>query len=303
MGFFSKIFKGIKKVVKGIGKVIKKVVKSRAFRVIAAVALAVVSPGIAATVMQGLSTAGAWAANTIATGAQMAWSAARAVGTGIKTFGKTVFKSVTETISNGVDFMKSKLGFKQNKFAVDSVEATSKSIEGLNQKLIRDDLFVKAVEKQGLTAVTTPTPGHIMTTGLRPSELKAGQMFGRSAEQIAIDQTKNVMSSSEILKEAGKKTLGEKTVESAKKYLVDPLVEGFKQDAQSKVKETILDKIAGERKEASLVGTRSYAKSVGDYDSSQGYAPLMSLSTNPQNPYLSYSQGQQLFGAPQPTAG
>ena len=40
MGFFSKIFKGIKKVVKGIGKVVKKVVKSKAFKVIAAVALA-----------------------------------------------------------------------------------------------------------------------------------------------------------------------------------------------------------------------------------------------------------------------
>ena len=45
MGFFSKIFKGIKKVVKGIGKVIKKVVKSKAFKVIAAVATAVLTQG------------------------------------------------------------------------------------------------------------------------------------------------------------------------------------------------------------------------------------------------------------------
>ena len=52
MGFFSKIFKGIKKVVKGIGKVIKKVVKSKAFKVIAAVALAVVAPGMIPTIMK-----------------------------------------------------------------------------------------------------------------------------------------------------------------------------------------------------------------------------------------------------------
>ena len=44
MGFFKKLFKGIKKVVKGIGKVVKKVVKSKAFKVIAAVACAVFAP-------------------------------------------------------------------------------------------------------------------------------------------------------------------------------------------------------------------------------------------------------------------
>ena len=80
MGFFSKIFKGIKKVVKGIGKVIKKVVKSKAFKVIAAVALAIVAPQLIPTIMKGISTAGAWAANTIATGASAIWSGVSAAG-------------------------------------------------------------------------------------------------------------------------------------------------------------------------------------------------------------------------------
>ena len=79
--------------------------------------------------------------------------------------------------------------------------------------------------------------------------------------------------------------------------------EGLKENAKEQVKETALDKILGQRKEADLIGTKSYAKSVGSYDSSQGYAPLMNLATNTQSPYLSYSQGQQLFGGLKPTTG
>jgi len=112
MGFFSKIFKGIKKVVKGIGKVIKKVVKSKAFKVVAAVACAVFAPQLLPMVAKGLSTAAAWTASTIAKGATVAWNAAKAIGTGIKTFGSNVFSSVTDTISKGVDFMKGQIGMK-----------------------------------------------------------------------------------------------------------------------------------------------------------------------------------------------
>tara|TARA_R100000808_G_C2137891_1_gene145965 strand:- start:1045 stop:1752 length:708 start_codon:yes stop_codon:yes gene_type:complete len=112
MGFFKKLFKGIKKVVKGIGKVIKKVVKSKPFKAIAAVATAVFAPQLLPMVAKGLSTAAAWTASTIAKGATVAWNAAKAIGTGIKTFGSKVFSSITDTISNGVDFMKGKLGMK-----------------------------------------------------------------------------------------------------------------------------------------------------------------------------------------------
>ena len=252
MGFFSKIFKGIKKVVKGIGKVVKKVVKSKAFKVIAAVALAVVAPQMIPTIMKGISTAGAWAANTIATGASAVWtgvkaagsalmSGAKAVGTGIKSFGSKVFQSVTETITKGVDFMKGQLGFK-------------------------------------------PT-----FTPVNPATDAVGSNF------ISATQGKSFVA-------PAKKTLGEKFVGGVKK-LGTNFVEGLKENAQEKAKETALDVIAGERKEADLVGTRSYAKSVGSYDSSQGYAPLMNLATNTQSPYLSYSQGQQLFGGLKPTTG
>jgi len=123
MGFFKKLFKGIKKVVKGIGKVVKKVVKSKAFKVVAAVACAVFAPQLIPMVAKGLSTAGAFAAKTIATGASAVWSGvqaagsalmsgARAVGTGIRNFGGRVFQSITDTISNGVEFMQGKLGMK-----------------------------------------------------------------------------------------------------------------------------------------------------------------------------------------------
>ena len=253
MGFFSKIFKGIKKVVKGIGKVIKKVVKSKAFKVIAAVALAVVAPQLIPTIMKGISTAGAWAANTIATGASAVWtgvkaagsavmSGAKAAGSAIKSFGSKVFQSVTETITNGVDFMKGQLGFK-------------------------------------------PTSNIVPKTGFNPADFQVGA------------------GGNEIFAPTVKKTLGEKIVSGGKKYIVDPLVEGVKADAKEQVKETALDKILEQRKEADLVGTKSYAKSIGGYDSSQGYAPLMNLAANTQSPYLSYSQGQQLFGGLKPATG
>ena len=251
MGFFSKIFKGIKKVVKGIGKVIKKVVKSKAFKVIAAVALAVVAPQLIPTIMKGISTAGAWAANTIATGASALWtgvkaagsavmSGAKAAGSAIKSFGSKVFQSVTETITNGVNFMKTKLGFQ-------------------------------------------PTT---LQEGIAAQSKDVASFFGREAAGSNV----------------AKQTLGAK----AKAFgagVLDNLKEDAKQTAIDKGKETALDIIAGQRKEADLVGTKSYANSVGGYDSSQGYAPLMNLAANTQSPYLSYSQGQQLFGGLKPVTG
>ena len=120
MGFFSSIFKGIKKVIRGIGKVIKKVVKSKAFKVVAAVGLAVVAPQLIPTMIKGLSTAGAWAASTIAKGATLAWSGitaagsaimkgAQAAGSAIMKGGSQIFRSVTETISSGIEYMKGKV--------------------------------------------------------------------------------------------------------------------------------------------------------------------------------------------------
>ena len=248
MGFFSKIFKGIKKVVKGIGKVIKKVVKSKAFKVIAAVALAVVAPQLIPTIMKGITTAGAWAANTIAAGASAVWTGVQAAGSALMSgaravgsFGSKVFQSVTQTISKGVNFMKTKLGFQ-------------------------------------------PTSNIVPKTGFNAADFQVGA------------------GGNEIFAPTVKKTLGEKIVSGGKTLLGD-IGEGLKANAKEQVKETALDVILGQRKEADLVGTKSYAKSIGSYDSSQGYAPLMNLATNTQSPYLSYSQGQQLFGGLKPVTG
>ena len=244
MGFFKKIFKGIKKVVKGIGKVVKKVVKSKAFKVIAAVALAVVAPQLIPTVVKGISSAGAWAAKTIATGAKAAWTAAKAVGTGLKTFGSKVFSSVTDTIAKGVEFMKGQLGFK-------------------------------------------PTT---LQEGMMAQEKQIASFFGR-----------------EVGTEKAKQTLGEKLIGVGKKFVepitdiakdpvkelvVDPLTEMAKEEGGNR----LLDKIAGERREKSLLGSPVYTTKTGDFDSSGGFAPLMSLSIDTQSPYISYNQGQQLFG-------
>ena len=241
MGFFKKIFKGIKKVVKGIGKVVQKVVKSKAFKVIAAVALAVVAPQLIPTVVKGISSAGAWAAKTIATGAKAAWTAAKAVGTGLKTFGSKVFQSVTNTISNGVNFMKTKLGFKPT--------------------------------------ITTVNPA---TDAVGSNFISAAQ--GKSFAAPA------------------KKTLGETIIGGVKKVGTE-IFEGVKEAATEEAKETVLDKIAGERREADLTRSPVYSSRIGSYDTSQGFENLTNLSLDIQSPYITYNQGQQLFGSPEPATG
>ena len=272
MGFFSKIFKGIKKVVKGIGKVVKKVVKSKAFKVIAAVALAVVAPQLIPTIMKGISTAGAWAANTIATGASAVWggvkaagsalmSGAKAAGSAIKSFGSKVFQSVTETITNGVDFMKTKLGFK-------------------------------------------PTSNIVPKTGFNPADFQVGAR------------------GNEIFAPVTKKTLGQKIVSGGKeivttltkpitditndpvqKLIIDPVTGLAKQAITGGGGDTSLDRYNEQQRKLSLLGQTSNTKAIGAYDSSQGYVPLMTLATNTQSPYLTYNQGQQLFGGLTPTTG
>tara|TARA_R100000008_G_C3587123_1_gene173383 strand:+ start:2416 stop:3093 length:678 start_codon:yes stop_codon:yes gene_type:complete len=100
MGFFSKVFKGIRKVIKKVGEGIKKVVESKPFKVIATVAAAIYAPQLLATIGKGMSTAGSWAASTIAKGATAAYNA-------IPTFIKNsnIFRSITDTLFSGVEFM------------------------------------------------------------------------------------------------------------------------------------------------------------------------------------------------------
>jgi hypothetical protein len=122
MGFFSKIFKGLKKVIKKTIKVVKKVVKSKAFKVLAAVALAVAMPGLGATLQGFMSSAGAAAAstfNTILGGVKAVGVGVKALVTGqglaagtapLKAWASSTYSSLSKTIISGVDYVGSKLG-------------------------------------------------------------------------------------------------------------------------------------------------------------------------------------------------
>lgn len=229
MGFFKKLFKGIKKVVKGIGKVVKKVVKSKPFKAIAAVATAVFAPQLLPMVAKGLSTAAAWTASTIAKGATVAWNAAKAIGTGIKTFGSKVFSSITDTISNGLDFLKGKLGMKPTTPSTSTFSSFSESVAG------------------------------------------GGGQIGRTA-----------------VKEAGKKTLGEK------------FIGGLKEETLTFAEQTITgaEKGGDDPTGQGAVQQFRYADEDIRVDTGAGYEQLASLGMGIQSPYLGYQQGQQVFGIP-----
>jgi len=267
MGFFSKIFKGIKKIIKGIGKVIKKVVKSKAFKVIAAIGLAIVAPQLIPTMLKGLSTAGAWAASTIATGASAAWAGITAAGGAIMSgvqaaggaimqgaraaggalmkgaraagqYGSKIFRSVTETISSGIKYMKAKIA--------SGVDYT-KDILGFGKG--------KFVE-----------PAHVR--GLTPAEAIA-----EKAAKAPFDWKK-----------------------FRKEKIFDPFIETGIEHAKDKVFGPAVE----EEQRESLLGPqftpveRYTAASQKNY----GLAPLMNLAANTQSPYLSYQQTQQAFAAP-----
>jgi len=204
MGFFKKLFKGIKKVVKGIGKVVKKVVKSKAFKVVAAVALAVVAPQLIPTIMNGISTAGAWAANTIATGASAVWSGvqaagsalmsgARAVGTGIRNFGGRVFQSITDTLSNGVEFLQGKLGMKPavtesvaNKTLSGTVDMTTGKIAEETTKKTLGEKFIGGLKTEAVK-LADQTIKNAAKGGDDPTGQGAVQQFRYADEDIRVD--------------------------------------------------------------------------------------------------------------------
>ena len=280
MGFFSKIFKGIKKVVKGIGKVIKKVVKSKAFKVIAAVALAVVAPQLIPTIIQGISTAGAFVANTIATGASAVWSGVQAAGSALMSgaravgsFGSKVFQSVTQTISKGVNFMKTKLG----------VPATSTT---------------GSTGAQYLTQAQTAQAQYNAAFGIQAGTQNVAKMTLKDQAYKAFGTTA-VDTVSKLVKPIT--DIGKDPVQ---KLIIDPIT-GLAKQAITGGEEgdTSLDRYNEQQRKLSLLGQSSNTKAMGAYDSSQGYVPLMTLATNTRSPYLTYNQGQQLFGGLTPTTG
>lgn len=272
MGFFSSIFKGIKKVIKGIGKVIKKVVKSKAFKVVAAVGLAIVAPQLIPTMIKGLSTAGAWAASTIAKGATLAWSGitaagsalmsgaqaagsaimkgAQAAGSAVMKGGSQIFRSVTETISSGIKYMKGKIA--------SGIDYT-KDILGFGPKTLEEGMI--AQEKQ------------------------IAKILGRKVGTIVADPNAKIPG-----------PLGQTLKDFGREYIVEPFIETGLKMGKDKLLGT--EEEEEERRESLLGPQVTPVERYVDTPQNYGLPSLMNLAANTQSPYLSYQQTQQAFAKP-----
>ena len=220
MGFFSTIFKGIRKVIKKIGEGVRKVVESKPFQVIGAVATAIYAPQLLGHIRTGLSAAGNWAAEKIVTGATAVWEA---VPQAVKD--NRIFKSITDTISSGVDYMQ--------------------------------------------------------------KEWEAGKLI-EEIDLEALRQPRKIGDTAKMVREAEKDSNGFKNIFKRKSQ---------EEDGLSQYIDDLLKK-EEEKRKASLLGKPIQIKNIGDYRSSGGFDPLMSFAANIQSPYISYEQGQQLFGNP-----
>jgi len=158
--------------------------------------------------------------------------------------------------------------------------------------IIRRDEFMK-------TKVGFGTPSTLTGSSAAATEANLANFFGQEAVGSNVAKM--------TLKDKAYKTFGTAAVDTfskltkpvtdivkdpVKELVVDPIT-GMAKDVTG---EKILDTIAGERREKSLLGSPVYTTKTGDFDSSGGFAPLMSLSIDTQSPYISYNQGQQLFG-------
>mgnify|MGYP000038277407 CR=1 FL=1 len=134
MGFFSKVFKGVKKAFKSIGKGIKKVAtKVGKFMdkigIVGQIGMAFILPGIGAALGSTLGSLGAWAAtaggNALVQGAKFVVGAA----TKFVTTGARIFNTVTSGVKNFVgEFAKTAL----NKIPGITVEGASTNFFGAN---------------------------------------------------------------------------------------------------------------------------------------------------------------------------
>lgn len=107
MGFFSKVFKGVKKVFKKIGKGIKKVAgKVGKFMdkvgIVGQIAMAFILPGIGAAFSQTLGSIGAWAGTAGSNALMQGAKAVVGAATKFVSAGARVFSTVTDGIKNFV---------------------------------------------------------------------------------------------------------------------------------------------------------------------------------------------------------
>lgn len=162
MGFFSKIFKGVKKVFKKIGKGIKKnVMRFGKFMdkigIVGQIAMSFILPGIGGALLKGLGGAlgkvGAWAAT--AGGNALVQGAKAVIGTATKfiTQGARVFNTVTSGIKNfASEITKTAL----NKIPGITVEGASKTFFGTDGSIFgANGALGKAATATGKTWNTT----------------------------------------------------------------------------------------------------------------------------------------------------
>ena len=276
MGIWKFITKGVGDVIKGIGRVIsnvgktlKKWWKSDTFKVVTAIALAIALPQLAPTIAQGLSTAGGWIANAVSVGATKAWTGIKAAGTALKTGGSGVFRSISDTISSGLGYMKNVFGFGTG----DIAESTSKIVSDTGIKktfpidLPEFDLKKIASQKRlpgGLTAgavtpviepyggsltlpVPTPPPPVIPPPSIKDRIISAGIDMAKDKATEIIDQTISGSVDTPAIGEA-----------AAANY--------FKVMEEDEILDTGI------------------------------YQPLASLGFKVESPYIGYQGGQKLFG-------
>ena len=185
MGFFKKIFKGVKKVFKKIGKGIKKVAMKvgkfmNKIGIVGQIAMAFILPGIGAALMNGL---GGMATSMIAnTFGGIGGAIVKGAGYVLKgahkfvTIGKNVFKTVTEGVTKFVgEFGKTAL----NKIPGINIESASKNFFGKGGawQSVQQDIVKNA------SSIMNPFKSSIKITDGMSIEDIAGST-GTSIEQI-----------------------------------------------------------------------------------------------------------------------
>jgi len=205
----KKVRKEIKRFGKKVKKTLKKVVKSKAFKIIAAAALIATgvyfvagmlgTAGTAATVATNTAAANA-AATTAASTSGIVARTATAIANGARTIGSTAYSagsSTTAFLSKGFEAVKNLTtgGKESTGFDVGSFSSTPADVASVNTAPITSKTTEALGKKYSSDAIlgNVPMPS--------PTDVKAVPTFSgttRTAAEIAADQTKNVMTSADI---------------------------------------------------------------------------------------------------------
>ena len=276
MGFFSKIFKGIKKVVKKIGKGIKSAFKKFGkfmgkVGILGKVAMFFIMPNVAAMFGDAfMGAAGALAGNTVggALGAigQAAGRVMEFVGNTVKTAGNAfnnITKGVTDTLGNFAKTAGKKLGLEGEMFTNaadtffgegDSAFGRSFGEESRFQNLTKD--FSKAIDDTVKESSPDFKPTKQAEISLSESDkqyAESGAMADlRGQLEEAIKNQKSLSSTPSLLSRFGTavvegvKEIPENIVSSVEEFATDPVgqtFEGFEERYQDSAQTKLLQEI------------------------------------------------------------